>query len=106
VDHPAREEPGYAGELDNVRYLIRDRDATFTRSFDDVFRTEEATVIRTPVRAPCANAVAERFVRTVRAECTDRVLVLTRRHFEHALARYVRLGEPSGLPPAGSAALH
>jgi putative transposase len=78
------------GHLDNVRYLVRDRDSKFTRSFDDVFRTEEATVIRTPVRAPRANAVAERFVRTVRAECTDRVLVLTRSHLKRVLGRYVR----------------
>ena len=43
------------GRLDNMRYLVRDRDSKFTRSFDDVFRTEQATVIRTPVRAPRAN---------------------------------------------------
>ena len=77
------------GHLDNVRYLVRDRDSKFTRSFDDVFRAEEATVIRTPLRAPRANAVAERFVRTVRAECTDQVLVLSRRHLERVLRRYV-----------------
>jgi putative transposase len=79
-----------AGELGNVRYLVRDRDSKFTRSFDDVLATEDVTTIRTPVRSPRANAVAERFVGTVRAECTDRVLVLSRRHLERVLDRYVR----------------
>jgi putative transposase len=78
------------GSLDNVRYLVRDRDAKCTRSFDDVLRTEDIGVIRTPVRAPRANAVAERWVRTVRSECLDGTVVLTRRHLLRVLNRYVR----------------
>jgi transposase InsO family protein len=78
-----------AGELPaGVRYLIRDRDSKFTRSFDAVFGSEDAAVILTPIRAPKANAFAERWVRTVRAEILDWTLVLGRRHLDRLLARY------------------
>jgi hypothetical protein len=58
------------------RFLLRDHDAKFTRSFDDVFRGEGGQVLRTPIRAPKANAHAERWMQTVRAECLDWTLVL------------------------------
>ena len=72
-----------------VRYLVRDRDTKFSTSFDEVFRSEGTTVIRTPVRAPRANAFAERFVGTIRRECLDRMLVFNRRHLELVLREYV-----------------
>jgi hypothetical protein len=74
--------------LENVRFLIRDRDSKYTASFDEVFRSEGARVIKTPIRAPKANAFAERFVRTARAEVLDLVLVTGRRHLLKLLQAY------------------
>ncbi len=70
------------------RFLIHDRDSKFSRSFDEVFRSEGIDVIRTPVHAPNANAHAERWVRTIRSECLDRCLILGSRHLEHLLRVY------------------
>jgi len=73
-----------------MRFLIRDRDAKFCRRFDDMFRAEDAEVLVTPVQAPNANAYAERWVRSVRAECLDWLLVLGRGHLEQVLRIYIQ----------------
>ncbi len=79
-----------AGErLRGVRFLIRDRDRKFSGPFDEVFRTEGVRIIKTPIRSPQANAFAERWVRTIREECLDHVLVFGRRHLETVLKEYV-----------------
>ena len=76
--------------LVGTRFLIRDRDAKYSGPFDEVFRSESVRVIRTPIRSPKANAVAERFVRTARRECLDHILILGERHLERILGEYVR----------------
>jgi len=72
-----------------VHVLIRDRDSKFTSIFDAVFTSEAIRILRTPVRAPRANAIAERWIGTVRRELLDRILILNRRHLETVLAEYV-----------------
>ena len=76
------------GDLDRIRFLIRDRDAKFSRSFDEVFRTQGARIIKTPIRAPNANAFSERSIRTIRTEVTDRILILGPRHLNRILGGF------------------
>jgi transposase InsO family protein len=80
----------HLGEEQPFRLLIHDRDPKFRGGFDEIFRSERVRVIRTPVRAPNANAYAERLVRTVRADCLDHLLIVGRRHLERVLRVYVR----------------
>jgi putative transposase len=101
TDHPngpwvvqrARERSIAMESLDGAsvpRFLLRDRDSKFTRAFDDVFAADGTQILKTPIQAPNANAVAERWVRTVRQECLDWLLIWGRRHLERVLDEYVR----------------
>jgi putative transposase len=101
------------GWTEKVRFLLHDRDSKYSGPFDEAFRTEGVDVIRTPYRAPRANAFAERWVRTVRAECLDWTLVHGRRHLERVLRVYTshyNRGRPHrGLdlaPPEGDYPAH
>jgi putative transposase len=78
------------GDEQPFRLLIHDRDTKFGGGFDEVFRSEGVKVICTPVRAPNANAYAERWVRTARADCLDRILIVGRCHLERVVRVYVR----------------
>jgi transposase InsO family protein len=71
------------------RFLIHDRDTQFTRLFDNVFRSVGMDIVRTPFRAPQANAYAERWIRSARQECLDHILILNERHLHHVLKEYV-----------------
>jgi putative transposase len=72
-----------------VRFLIRDHDRKFTDSFDAVFKAQGTRIVRTPIQVPEANGIAERFVRTVRSECLDWLLIVNAWHLERALTIFI-----------------
>jgi putative transposase len=80
----------FVDRAEPIRFLIHDRDSKFTAAVDEVFRSDGIRVIRTPVRAPRANAFIERWIGSVRRECLDRILIVNRRHLERVLPAYIR----------------
>ena len=90
VTQQARQVAWALGEREQpVRFLIRDHDGKFTHSFDAVFEAQGTRIIRAPVEVAQANGIAERFVRTVRTECLDWMLIVSTRHLERTLAVFV-----------------
>ena len=71
------------------RFLIHDRDSKFTGSFEAVFASEGIETVLTLYRAPNANAIAERWIRSVRAECLDQLLILNEVHRRRVLTEYI-----------------
>ena len=89
LGHPActHSRPRFADQ--GMRFLICDRDSKYNGPFNEVFRSAGIRVVKTRMRAPQANAIAERFVRTVRVECLDWLLIVNRRHLERVLRVFV-----------------
>src|ERR1019366_8048870 len=99
TDHPraswvTQQARNVVSDLDDAgitaKFLVRDRDTKYVAGFDEVFSSGGAEVLKTPYRTPNANAFAERFVRTVRSECLDHLLIVNRGHLERVLRGYVR----------------
>jgi putative transposase len=89
VSQQARNITGDLADADTTaKFLVRDRHTKYVASFDEVFAAEGTEILRTPLRTPNANALAERFVRTVRSECLDHLLIMNEAHLERILRSY------------------
>ena len=100
MDGPAGPEHlmDFGERTDGLKFLIRDRDAKYTAAFDAVFTAAGMRIITTPVQAPRANAICERWIASARRECTDRILIAGRRHLHHILSEYRSLQHPPAAP--------
>jgi putative transposase len=78
-----------------IRFLIHDNDTSFTKAFDTVFRAAGIKVIHTPYRAPNANAHAERWIRSVRKECLDKLLIINQAHLRRVMREFVAYHNPA-----------
>jgi len=79
----------HGAKLTDAKALVRDRGSQFTRSFDEMFRTEGMTVPKTPVRTPVANSIAERWIGTLRRELLDRTIIWNRRQLHRLVTDYI-----------------
>jgi transposase InsO family protein len=77
------------GPMTNARYLLHDRDAKFSQTFDDVFLAVDIKPLKLPARSPNLNAFAERWVRSVKEECLDQLILFGERSLRHTLKEYL-----------------
>jgi transposase InsO family protein len=77
------------GFLRGIRYLIHDRDALFTERFAEILKSAGVQCVKLPARSPNLNAYAERFVRSIRVECLDRIVARGERHLRYIVSQYV-----------------
>jgi len=79
----------HSKQLEGARALVRDRGSQFIDSFDEIFRTEDFKILKTPVRTPVANAFAERWIGSIRRELLDRTIIWNRRQLEHVVTDFI-----------------
>ena len=77
------------GFLKKTKYLIHDRDPLYTRAFADILASGGVRTVKLPARSPDLNAYAERFVRSIKEECLERMILLGEHHLRRAVREYV-----------------
>ena len=85
----ARNVSGWDGEMESCRHLIHDRDSKFTASFDETLRAVGIQPVKLPAKSPNLNAFAERFVRSIKSECLDRLILFGERSLRHVVSEYL-----------------
>lgn len=85
----ARNVSGWGCEMEHARYLIHDRDSKYTLSFDDILRAVDVDPVKLPARSPNLNAFSERFVKSIKTECLDRMVLFGEKSLRHAVREYL-----------------